>query len=70
MGRFILSREAHKLDALPIGLAAGAKANSTISQGDILTYQDVELDRGSFVVKLREMQDMAMFKEIGWENNG
>lgn len=69
-GKIYPFEEAHKLDALPIGLAAGAKLIRRISQGDILTYQDVELDRGSFVVKLREMQDMAMFKEIGWENNG
>ncbi|MDK2897617.1 MAG: hypothetical protein PWP04_1737 [Candidatus Atribacteria bacterium] len=67
-GKIYPFEEARKLGALPIGLAAGAKLTRRISQGEVLTYQDVELDRSSFVVKLREMQDMAMFREIGWED--
>jgi predicted homoserine dehydrogenase-like protein len=45
------------LNALPVGLAPGAKVVRSVSAGEIVTWDDVELDEDSLVVKLRRQQD-------------
>ena len=46
-----------QINALPAGLAPGAKIIHPISTGDIITWDDVLLDEESTVVKLRRQQD-------------
>jgi len=48
---------ASQLKALPVGLAPGAKVIRPIAAGEVLTWEDVELDESQVVVKLRRMQD-------------
>jgi predicted homoserine dehydrogenase-like protein len=48
---------ARELNALPVGLAPGAKVVRPLSRGQILTWDDVSLDEESIVVKLRRRQD-------------
>jgi predicted homoserine dehydrogenase-like protein len=47
-----------ELRALPVGLAPGAKVIRPVAKGAIVTWDDVELDESSTVVKLRRMQDV------------
>ena len=49
--------EAQRLNALPVGLAPGAKVKKQVLKGDIITWDVVELDETSTLVKLRRMQD-------------
>jgi len=49
--------EAQRLNALPVGLAPGAKIKKIVSKGKIITWDDVELDETGILVKLRRMQD-------------
>jgi predicted homoserine dehydrogenase-like protein len=42
---------------LPLGLASGAKLKQDVAQGTAITYDMVELDENSFVLKLRRLQD-------------
>jgi predicted homoserine dehydrogenase-like protein len=51
------AEEAQKLNALPVGLAPGAKMVNPVATGQIITWADVELDETSTVVKLRREQD-------------
>jgi len=44
-------------NALPVGLAPGAKIVRPVSPGAIVTWDDVHLDEQSTVVKLRRQQD-------------
>jgi len=44
-------------NALPAGLAPGAKMNKPVAGGEIITWDDVKLDEESTVVKLRRQQD-------------
>jgi predicted homoserine dehydrogenase-like protein len=48
---------ARGLDALPVGLAPGAKLVRPLAAGAIITWGDVQLDEASTVVKLRRQQD-------------
>jgi predicted homoserine dehydrogenase-like protein len=48
---------ARQADALPVGLAPGARVVREVPAGQILTWDDVELDEASPVVKLRRQQD-------------
>jgi predicted homoserine dehydrogenase-like protein len=50
---------AQELNALPVGLAPGARITRPVPQGAILTWEDVQLDESSPVVKLRRLQDAA-----------
>ena len=43
--------------AVPIGIGQGGKVISPIKKGDIITRDKVELNRDSFVYKLRELQN-------------
>jgi predicted homoserine dehydrogenase-like protein len=45
------------LNALPVGLAPGAKVAHPIFAGQILTWEDVYLDEVNLVVQLRRQQD-------------
>ena len=49
--------EAMRSASLPVGLAPGAKIKRKVWKGKVITWDDVELDEGSQVVKLRRMQD-------------
>jgi predicted homoserine dehydrogenase-like protein len=46
-----------ELDALPVGLAIGATICRPVPAGDVVTWNDVQLDETSMVVKLRREQD-------------
>jgi predicted homoserine dehydrogenase-like protein len=48
---------ARALNALPVGLAPGAKVARLVPAGEIITWDDVQLDEDSVVVKLRRQQD-------------
>jgi predicted homoserine dehydrogenase-like protein len=48
---------ARSLDALPVGLAPQAVVARPVRAGDVITWQDVQLDEASVVVKLRRQQD-------------
>jgi len=48
---------------LPLGLARGAIIKKSISRGDYITYDDVELDSSSFLLNLRKTQD-ELFLEV------
>jgi predicted homoserine dehydrogenase-like protein len=52
-----VAEETRKLNALPVGLAPGARLTRPIQAGSILTWDDVQLDEGSLVVQLRRQQD-------------
>ena len=47
-------------NALPVGLAPGAKLRADKKQGQIITWDDVALDEGSTVVNLRREQDKLL----------
>lgn len=47
-------------NGLPVGLALGAKVINPVPRGEIVTWEDVVLDEGSTVVKLRREQDLLM----------
>lgn len=46
-----------QLKALPVGLAPGAKLIRPVATGAVITWDDVQLDESSTVVKLRRQQD-------------
>ena len=48
--------DARRDDALPIGLAAGARLNRAVAQDQTVTYADVTLPEGRLVDKLRAQQ--------------
>jgi predicted homoserine dehydrogenase-like protein len=52
-----LAKEARKLNALPMGISPGAKIVRPVHAGEILTWDDAELNEDSMVVKLRRQQD-------------
>lgn len=54
-----------KTNALPAGLAPGAKLIRPVAAGEIITWEDVLLDEGTVVVKLRRQQDQH-FREANF----
>jgi predicted homoserine dehydrogenase-like protein len=46
---------------LPLGLASGVKLKTDVTQGTAITYNMVELDEDSFVLKLRRLQDATVW---------
>lgn len=52
-----LAEEAYRLNALPVGLAVGAKITKPVAEGSVITWEDVALDEDQIVVKLRRQQD-------------
>ncbi|MGQ9473412.1 MAG: NAD(P)H-dependent oxidoreductase [Candidatus Caldatribacteriaceae bacterium] len=59
-GKIYTFEEARTKNAVPIGVIQRAKVVQPIQKGEVITHNDVVLDRSLFVVKLREMQDMLM----------
>jgi predicted homoserine dehydrogenase-like protein len=57
MDRFEAARDAN---ALPVGLAPGAKLSVPKKIGDMITWDDVKLDETQTVVKLRREQDQLL----------
>ena len=51
------AEEARKLGALPVGLAPAAEVISPLAAGEVLNWDDVQLDEESVVVRLRRQQD-------------
>jgi predicted homoserine dehydrogenase-like protein len=51
------AEEARAPNALPVGLAPGAEVARPVEKGEIVSWDDVKLDEGSTVVKLRRQQD-------------
>ncbi len=51
------AEEARRLNALPVGLAPGARVIRPVAAGQIMTWDDVRLDEGSTLVRLRRQQD-------------
>jgi len=51
------AEEAQALNALPVGLAPGAEVVRPVERGEIVTWDDVKLNEGSTVVKLRRQQN-------------
>jgi len=54
------AEEARALDALPVGLAPGARVNRRVTRGSVISWADVTLDESSSVVKLRREQDSRL----------
>jgi len=52
-----LADEAYRLNALPVGLAIGARVIQPVAEGSVITWDDVALDEAQTVVKLRRQQD-------------
>ena len=46
---------------VPLGLTYGARLNVDITRGTAITYDMVELDQDSFVLKLRRLQDATLW---------
>ena len=46
---------------LPLGLASGVKLKQDVPQGMAISYDMVELDEQSFILKLRRLQDATLF---------
>ncbi|MEZ4768084.1 MAG: hypothetical protein R2844_06610 [Caldilineales bacterium] len=51
------AEEAAAIDALPTGLAPGARVVQPVAAGEIIRWSDIALDETSDVVRLRRMQD-------------
>ena len=51
------------VNALPVGLAPGARAVRPVAAGAIVTWDDVKLDESSVVVQLRRQQDALAPRE-------
>lgn len=62
-GKIYTFAEAQVKKAVPIGVVQKAKVLRPVRKGEVLTYQDVELDEGSFVVQLRKIQDILVAQE-------
>jgi predicted homoserine dehydrogenase-like protein len=50
-------QQARRLNALPVGLAPGAKVLRPVGIGEVVTWDDVEVDKRSTVFSLRQKQD-------------
>ncbi len=57
--------KARSMNALPVGLAPGARITKDIHKGEIITWDDVLLDESQIVVKLRREQDQLLTKHSG-----
>jgi predicted homoserine dehydrogenase-like protein len=56
---------ADQVNALPVGIAPGARVIKPVAQGQTVTWDAVELDESSTVVKLRRIQDEMQNTEQG-----
>ena len=58
LGRYAdKASDARKENLVPIGLVQNAVMKRAVPVGTLLTYDDVELDENSLIVKLRREQD-------------
>ena len=57
VGQCEKAQAAQQQGLLPLGLADGAVLKRAIAKGEAIGYQDVELKEGSFVLKMRRLQD-------------
>jgi len=58
-GRMDTKENCVTANALPVGLAPGAKIVKHVTKREIITWDDVELDESSTIVKLRREQDTS-----------
>ncbi|MBC7237670.1 MAG: hypothetical protein H5T69_17655, partial [Chloroflexi bacterium] len=56
-GRIYPYQEARRMRALPMGLATGATLLRDVPCDQVITEEDVNLDKSRFVYKLRQLQD-------------
>jgi predicted homoserine dehydrogenase-like protein len=56
-GRNDRAEVARALNALPVGLAPGAAVSRAVAAGQVVTWDDVQLDESQIVVQLRRRQD-------------
>ena len=56
-GRMDIKKACADANALPVGLAPGARLKKAAAKGSIITWDDVELDESSIIVKLRREMD-------------
>ena len=54
------AEETRRLDALPVGLAPGARVARRVTRGSVVSWADVALDESATVVKLRRQQDSLL----------
>jgi predicted homoserine dehydrogenase-like protein len=47
-------------NALPVGLAPGAVVTRSLAAGQVITWEDVQLDETQTVVRLRREQDQII----------
>jgi len=52
-----VAKDAKRDNLVPIGLVQGATIVKPINAGELLTYEHVELNEESLIVKLRRQQD-------------
>ncbi|MEY4422842.1 MAG: hypothetical protein RL581_1380, partial [Actinomycetota bacterium] len=52
-----VAKDAKRDNLVPIGLVQGATIIKAIKAGELLTYDHVELNEDSLIVKLRKQQD-------------
>ena len=64
--REVHAADAIALDALPLGLAQGAKVTRAVAKGDYLTYANCQPDDALKIVEVRREQD-AFIREAGRE---
>lgn len=62
-GKIYTFAEARAKQAVPVGIVQRAKVCRPVKKGEVLTYQDVELDESSFVAQLRKIQDILVAQE-------
>jgi predicted homoserine dehydrogenase-like protein len=58
-GRITTRDDARRTTAIPLGLAPGGMVTAEIPHGTLLTRQNFTPDSGTFVYRLRELQDVA-----------
>ncbi len=51
---------ARRGNQLPLGLAPGAVVKKPVETGQVITYDDVELDESLMIVHLRRLQDLEL----------
>ena len=56
-GTLVTAAQAHQQRLLPIGFCAGATVTRSVSEDQLLTYEDVKLAEGSFAYHLRLVQN-------------
>lgn len=56
-GLMDMAQQARHENALPLGLAPGALMSNPVRVGQVVTWDDVSLDEGETIVRLRRIQD-------------